>query len=117
VLDEAGKEVTDYNPIIVEHNGGIGDTVVLPLTLVNSSTMHYYRNVVIQVNSIPPVNASLFFKDDAVPQMLSTKSVFRVYPAERVGFDLMLTVKPGTPEQVVTGVDLKVFGMKYPVPL
>ncbi len=117
ILDENGHEVTPDNPLITEHNGGTGDTLVLPLTLVNGSSQHYYRNITIQVNSVPPVNASLFIQDDPVPQDVPIKTIIRMYPAERFGFDLKLSVRPHTPEQVVTGVNLRVFGMKYPVPL
>ena len=59
MLDESGKEVTEDNPIITEHNGSTGDSVVLPLTLVNKSSQHYYKNIQLQVNSVPPVNTRL----------------------------------------------------------
>ena len=116
VLDEKGKEVTEDNPIITEHNGTTGDTVNLPLTLVNKSSKHYHKYVQLQVNSVPSVNAQLIVQDDQTKNQLPIKKINKFNPNEKLSFNLQLSVRPNTPEQVVKGVNLSISSMRYPAP-
>ena len=67
VLDENGQEITEDNPLITEHNGSTGDNVTLPLTLVNKSSKHYYKNIQLRINSVPPVDAQLLIQKEGTP--------------------------------------------------
>jgi len=116
VLDENNKEVTEDNPIITEHNGSTGDSVVLPLTLVNKSSHHYHRNVRLQIKSVFPVGAGLNTQNDAPTNFLSSKRIAHLKPKEAVSFNLQVSVPRNTPEQVVKGMNLVVSSMKYPTP-
>ena len=116
MLDENGQEITESNPLITEHNGSTGDNVTLPLTLVNKSSKHYYKNIQLRVNSVPPMDAQLLIQNEAVPNYLPSKKITRFNPRETLPFNLQLSVRPNTPEQVVKGINLSISSMKYPIP-
>ena len=116
MLNENGQEITEDNPLITEHNGSTGDNVTLPLTLVNKSSKHYHKNIQLRVNSIPPVNAQLLIQNESTPNYFPSKRIVRFNPRDTLSFNLQLSVRPNTPEQVVKGVNLNISSMKYPVP-
>ena len=116
VLDETGKEITDANPLITEHNGETGGSVTLPLTLKNKSSSHYYKNIRLQVNSVSPVLAQLLIIGEHTPNYLPVKKIERFDKNAVLPINLQLTIGPGTPEQVVTGIKLIISSMKYPSP-
>ena len=114
MLDETGHEVNTSNPIITEHNGSTGDIVTLSLTLINKSASHYYKNILLWVNSVFPVSAELLIPDERVPNYRPSKSIVYFNPNERLQFNLRLSVGPKTPEQVVRGISLGISSMRYP---
>ena len=115
VLDENKQEVTEDNPIITEHNGSTGDSVILPFTLVNKSSRHYHRNVRLQVKSVFPVDMGILMKNDSPEKYLSSMRIARLNPKETVSFNLQVSIPFNTPEQVVKGTNLVVSSMQYPM--
>ena len=116
VLDEFGHEVNTSNPIITEHNGTTGDAVTLAFTLINKSASHYYKNILLRVNSVFPVSAELLIPGERVPNYRPSKVIMRFSPKEKLPFNLRFTVGPETPEQVVKGVNLNISSMRFPFP-
>ena len=116
VLDENGKIVDEDNPIIVEHNGTTGGETTLNLTLINDSAVHYYRDVYLGVNFIPPVITALHIIGETVPNFMNRKRVPYIAPKGRVPFQLLTTVPPNTSERIVRGIDLTTTGTRYPLP-
>lgn len=116
VLDENGKIINDNNPLIIEHNGTTGGTVTLHLTLVNSSSEHYYKMVSIGVKSISPIRAGLLLEGEVVPYYMLVKKINRLYPEGVVAFNLQTSIPVNTSERVIKSMVLDVSGMRYPVP-
>ena len=110
ILDESGQEVNEENPLITEHDGSTGDTITRSLTLINKSDYHYYKNVRLTVESVFPVTAQILVPSE--PTIWARAEYFdrnEVFP-----FKLQLSVKPGTPDQVVRGIELCVSGTRFP---
>ena len=116
VLDEWGKIVDDDNPIVTEHNGTTGDIVTLPLTLLNDSAQHYYKNIQLNVNPSYPVSAALLVQSDPVPNYLPQKTIRRINPKETIRFNLQTSIPPNTPEQIIRrGINIQINAMRYPL--
>lgn len=116
VLDENGKIVDEDNPIIVEHNGTTGGETTLNLTLLNDSPIHYYRNVHLGVNYIPPVLTSLYVVGETVPNFMNRKRIPYIEAKGRVPFQLRTSVPPNTSERIVRGIEITTAGTRYPLP-
>lgn len=115
IKDEAGEVVSESNPIVTEHNGTMGDTVMLGLTLENISKKHFHRDVVIQVNSKPPIEVDLNLPSGPTSTIYAHRlDIRRINPMEKMSFVLRSTVKADTPEQVVTGTLLQVSSIRFP---
>jgi len=115
VKDEGGKTVNVENPIITEHNGTTGSTMVLTFTLENVSVDHYHRNIVLQVSPASPVEAGLSLISEPNPNYAPIKTITRLNPKEKQQFNLKTSVSPGTAEQIVRGASLTVSSTRYPV--
>jgi len=107
VLDESGHEITEDNPLVTEHDGSTGDTVTRSLTLINKSDYHFYKNIRLAVNPIFPVEAQLL-----IGERVSWERVEYLDSGETIPFNLKLSVNPGTPEQVVRGINLTISGTR-----
>lgn len=115
IRDEAGTIINEANPIITEHNGTMGDTVFLPLTLENASKKHFHKDIVIQVNSKPPIEVDLNMPSGPTSTIYAPRvDIRRINPMEKIKFILRSTVQADTPEQVVTGTLLTVSSIRFP---
>ena len=109
MLDESGQEINEDHPLVTEHDGSTGDTITRSLTLVNTSDHYYYKNTQITVNSVFPVTAQVIVSDVSAPRR-RTEYFDR---GEAFPFTLQLSVKPGTPDQVVRGINICVSGTRF----
>jgi hypothetical protein len=117
ILDEKGKVVNELNPIITEHNGTSGDTIVLPMTIENTSLHHFYRNIALQVSSKPPVDVLLNLPTAPNPGGYFPRiEIRRLNSKEKLLFNLKTAVPADTPEQVVIGTSLQVTSTRFPMP-
>ena len=115
IRDEGGDIISEANPVITEHNGTLGDTVLLSLTLENISKKHFHRDVVIQVNSSPPIEVDLNLPGGPTSTIYAPRiDIRRINPLDKVNFILRSTVKADTPEQVVAGTVLQVSSIRFP---
>ena len=116
IRDERGKPVTDKNPIIIEHNGTLGDEVTLPLMIENTSKDHFHRDISISVDPKPPVDSLLNLPTAPNPGYYGPRiGIKRINPLEKVTFFYKSIVKTDTPEQVVTGTILHITSLEFPL--
>ena len=67
ILDESGQEITKDNPLVTEHDGTTGDTIIRSLTLINKSDHFYYKDIQLSVESVFPVTAVILASDVLTP--------------------------------------------------
>ena len=116
IRDEKDKIVDELNPIVTEHNGTTGDTVILPFMLENDSQHHFHRDIAVQVSSKPPVDISLNLPTAPNPIAYSQRiEIRRLNPKEKRLFNLKTVVLQGTQEQEVTGTTLQVTSLRFPM--
>lgn len=116
ILDEKGQIVDENNPIIIEHNGTLGDVVNLSLTLINNSIDRYYRNINMHVNTVLPIKSAILIAGEKDSSYEWKKIVWRLDPRQQIKFILQTVVPPNTSERVVRGINLVVSGVRYPIP-
>jgi len=117
IRDEKDNVVNEFNPIITEHNGTTGDTVILPLKIENNAPHHFYKNITIRVDPSPSVDISLNLPASLLPMAYYHHiEILRLNPKERAVFNLKTIIPAGTREQVITGTTLQVTAMRFPLP-
>lgn len=117
IRDEEDDIVNELNPIVTEHNGTTGDTVILPLKIENASLHHFFRDIAIQVSGKPPVDVSLNIPTAPNPLAYSHRvEIHRLNPLDKLLFNLKTIVPAATQEQIVTGTTLQVTSLRFLAP-
>jgi len=117
IRDEKDNVVNEFNPIITEHNGTTGDTVILPMMVENSSPHDFHRNIMIRVDSKPPVDISLNLPTSLLPMAYYHHiEILRLNPKEKALFNLRTIIPAATKKQVITETWLQVTSISYPLP-